>query len=216
MIEREVNAYVSVQMKNMAVIQSTSTANAGQNPKFTSTNNKFVFEAPPTGGAIMFTVYDKKSVGDDLIIAEVHVPLASLATTSPSNSTPTALSLPLQMFKQVSRFIKQKHRPSVSNGTGVDSHDSAGELGQLDVLISKIDIEKWWALEEMKARDDALDKQEAAEAARIAEEKRVVAQEVADKKTALEEQNSLAGLLKSGIGSTVDSNVKACLRCVSF
>ena len=211
-IAREVNAYVSVQMKNMPVIQSTPMASPGPNPMFSTPSNKFVFEAPPSGGTIVFTVYDKKSVGDDLVIAEVWVPLASLATTSPSNSTPTALSLPLTMTKQVSRFKKQKYRPSIANGTSSrDSNEFDGdEFGQLDVQVSKIDIMKWWALEELKARDDALDKKEAEEeAARVEREK-----ELATKKAAVEEQNSIAGLLKSSVGKTVDSDVKNCVRWV--
>jgi hypothetical protein len=207
-IEREVNAYVSVQMKNMPVIQSTPTAKngGGPNPMFT-TSNKFVFEAPPAGGTIMFTVYDKKSVGGDLVIAEVHVPLASIATTSPSNSTPTSLSLPLHLLKQVSRFRKQKHRPSISGGTtaaDTDTNEPEGSLGQLDVQISKIDIMKWWALEELKARDAALDQKEAEEEARQKEE----AEKQAEERGLLEKKDAL----KRGFGKTVDADIKECQR----
>ena len=164
-IKRDVDAYVAVQIKDEPVIQSTPVANTGPNPMFT-VGNKFVFEAPSFGGHIMFTVYDKRSVGDDLVIAEVHVPLASLPTTSPNNSSPTALSLPLQMVeKQVSMFSKQKRRPSVSSGGKSEFTDVDGELGTLDVQVSKIDIMKWWALEELKARDEARDRKEAEEAA---------------------------------------------------
>lgn len=166
--ERTVNAYVSVQMKHMPVVQSTPVATSpGPDPIF-PTANKFVFEAPPYGGAVMFSVLDKTSVGEDLLIAEVHVPLAAIATTSPSHSSATALSLPLHMYKQVSRFTRQKHKPHVTSGAASDQSESEGELGHLNVLISKIDIMKWWALEEIKARDAALDLRDAEEDAKRA------------------------------------------------
>jgi hypothetical protein len=205
-IERDVNAYVSVKMKSMPVIQSTPPAQSGTNPMFTM-SNKFVFEAPSTGGTVVFKVFDKKSIGDDLLIAEVHVPLASIATTSPSNSTPTALSLPLHMHKQMSRFTKQKHRPSISGSSHLDEHDPDNEPAVLDVQISKIDIMKWWALEELKARDEARDKKEAEEeAARLREHQVQINQKNATAK-------KKAAVL-SGKGKHVDNDVKFCSRSV--
>jgi len=203
-VERDVNAFVSVHLKDKPIVQSTPVAQPGSSPVF-SRSNKFVFEAPSVGGTVVFTVYDKKSISDNLVIAEVHVPLASIATTSPSNSSPTVLSLPLHIQKQMSRFTKPKHRPSVS---GVKMEDVSPEVepAVLDVLISKIDIMKWWALEELKARDEARDKKEAEEeAARREELQRQASKEeaIAVKRTAV----------LAGKGREHDSEVTCCSRC---